>query len=117
MTNMNSALMALADPTRRAVFECVGRSVQSVGEIAGGLPVSRPAVSQHLRVLKDAGLVRDRAEGARRIYFVDPAGLEPLRVWLDRFWGEALASFAAEVDLEERMRSAKEGKKDEPETN
>lgn len=104
MANMNSAFIALADPTRRAVFERVGQAPQSVGEIAGGLPVSRPAVSQHLKVLKDAGLVRDRAEGARRIYFVDPKGLEPLRAWLDQFWGDALESFAREVAKQSQQK-------------
>ncbi len=107
MANMNSALMALADPTRRAVFECVGQSPRSVGEIAGGLPVSRPAVSQHLKVLKDAGLVRDRADGARRIYFVDPKGLEPLREWLDRFWGDALEAYAREIEKQNQEKGGR----------
>ncbi|MCB9994122.1 MAG: winged helix-turn-helix transcriptional regulator [Hyphomicrobiaceae bacterium] len=98
MANMNSSLTALSDPTRRAVFERLGRGAASVGEIAGGLPVSRPAVSQHLKVLKEAGLVRDEARGARRIYRIDPAGLGPLRVWLDRFWGEAMTAYAAQFD-------------------
>ena len=98
MTNINTAMIALADPTRRQVFERLGHGGRSVGEIATGLPVSRPAVSQHLKVLKDAGLVTDRAEGTRRIYTIDPAGLGPLRAWLDRFWDEALTSYVAQFD-------------------
>lgn len=92
-----SALESLADPTRRQVFERLKSGPQSVGEIADGMPVSRPAVSQHLKVLKDAGLVRDRAEGARRVYYIDPEGLGELRRWLDEFWTDALDSFAREV--------------------
>jgi DNA-binding transcriptional ArsR family regulator len=93
-----SSLVALADPTRRAVFERLRRGPVSVGDIAADLPVSRPAVSQHLKVLKDAGLVRDEADGARRLYEVDPHGLAALRSWLDGFRGEALAAFKAEVE-------------------
>lgn len=93
-----SALTALADPTRRAVFERLRRGPVSVGAIAAGLPVSRPAVSQHLRVLKDAGLVRDEAVGAHRIYAVDPRGVAELRTWLDHFWDEASNAFKAEVE-------------------
>lgn len=89
----DTALSALADPTRRAVFEAVRHRERAVGEVAAGLPVSRPAVSQHLRVLEDAGLVRVRRAGARRLYAADPAGLEDLRAWLDGFWDEALDSF------------------------
>jgi DNA-binding transcriptional ArsR family regulator len=70
----------------------------AVGAIAEGLPVSRPAVSQHLKVLKEAGLVTDRAEGTRRVYAIDPAGLGQMRAWLDRFWDEALGAFAAQFD-------------------
>jgi DNA-binding transcriptional ArsR family regulator len=77
-----------------------------VGEIARGLPVTRPAVSQHLKVLKDAGLVADRSEGTRRIYYIDPKGLGTMRAWLDQFWESALNALAAEVE-----RSAKEEKK------
>jgi DNA-binding transcriptional ArsR family regulator len=98
MANMARTLYALADPTRRIVFERVARRPQAVSEIARGLPVSRPAVSQHLAVLKDAGLVMARAEGARRVYQIDPAGLVVLRAWLDRFWDRALEAFKAEVD-------------------
>jgi DNA-binding transcriptional ArsR family regulator len=85
MTNASAAFTALADPTRRLVFERLARRPQAVGELAGGLPVSRPAVSQHLAILKAAGLVTDRREGARRVYQIDPAGLAVLRVWLNQF--------------------------------
>ena len=92
------ALMALADPTRRRVFERLRSGPRPVGAIARGLPVSRPAVSQHLKVLKAAGLVTDRPEGSRRVYYIDPQGLGALRAWLDQFWDEALAAFQAEVE-------------------
>ena len=92
------ALAALADPTRRRVFERLRRGPKSVGALAQGLPVSRPAVSQHLRALKEAGLVGDRAEGTRRVYFIDPHGLAAVRRWLDQFWNEALAAFQTEVE-------------------
>lgn len=93
-----SALTALADPTRRRVFERLKSGAKPVGAIARGLPVSRPAVSQHLKVLKEAGLVADRPEGTRRVYFIDPQGLGALRKWLDQFWDDALTAFAAEVE-------------------
>lgn len=93
-----AALAALADPTRREVFERLRSGPRAVGEIAGGMPVSRPAVSQHLKVLKGAGLVADRAEGARRVYYIDPHGLGALRKWLDQFWDEALSAFQAEAE-------------------
>jgi len=92
------ALDALADPTRRAVFERVARGPSAVGAIAEALPVSRPAVSQHLKLLKEAGLVTDSAEGTRRIYRLDPRGLGALREWLDQFWALALADFKAFAD-------------------
>ena|SRR5436190_4174376 len=92
------ALSALADPTRRHVFERLRSGPKAVGAIARGMPVSRPAVSQHLRSLKEAGLVADRAEGTRRVYLIDPHGLGALRNWLDQFWDEALAAFQAEVE-------------------
>ncbi len=98
MANINHALAAIADPTRRQVFERLADGPRSVGDLAQGLPVSRPAVSQHLKVLKAAGLVSDRAEGARRIYEIDPHGLGALRAWLDQFWGDALAAFKAEAE-------------------
>lgn len=93
-----NALAALADSTRRQIFERLKDGPAPVGAIAETLPVSRPAVSQHLKVLKAAGLVGDRAEGTRRVYYIDPKGLGALRAWLDQFWDGALAAFAAEVD-------------------
>lgn len=101
MTYTN-ALAALADPTRRRIFERLRKGPRAVGKLAAGLPVSRPAVSQHLKVLKQAGLVQESREGARRVYQIDPKGLGPLRAWLDRFWEEALESFRAEVETESR---------------
>ena len=91
-------LAALADPTRRRIFERLKFGPKPVGAIARGLPVSRPAVSQHLKALKEAGLVADRPEGTRRVYFIDPHGLGALRKWLDQFWDDALAAFQAEVE-------------------
>ena len=88
-----NALSALADPTRRHVMESLRSGPRAVGDIARGMPVSRPAVSQHLKVLKEAGLVTDRAEGTRRVYYIDPKGLAALRAWLDQFWDQALAAF------------------------
>ena len=88
-----AGLGLLGDPTRRAIFELLAQRPRSVGELARELPVSRPAVSQHLRALKDAGLVIDRAEGTRRIYHVNPAGVAALRAYLDRVWADALAAF------------------------
>ena len=93
MTNVTAAMTALGDPTRRAIFERLVDGPRPVGELAAELPVSRPAVSQHLKVLKDAGLVTDRAAGTRRIYRVDPAGIASLRAELDRFWTQALTNF------------------------
>ena len=92
------AFAALADPTRRAVFERLGSGPKPVAEIARGMAVSRPAVSQHLKVLKEAGLVSGRPEGTRRIYTIDPEGLGALRAWLDRFWDEALENFRVEAE-------------------
>jgi DNA-binding transcriptional ArsR family regulator len=94
------ALQCLSDPTRRRVFERLRSGPKSVGALAKGLPVTRPAVSQHLRALKEAGLVADRPEGARRIYYIDPHGLGELRRWLDGFWDEALLAFKVEVETE-----------------
>ncbi len=109
MANITNALAALADPTRRAVFEGLRRGPHSVGELAARLPVSRPAVSQHLKVLKEAGLVTDRPEGTRRVYEIDPKGLGPLRQWLDAFWADALAAFAAKATQEfEKTRQEKQ---------
>ncbi len=87
------ALTALGDPTRRAIFECLARGPKAVGQLASELPVSRPAVSQHLRVLKEAGLVADRAAGTRRIYQIEPQGVRAIHAYLDQMWGQALASF------------------------
>lgn len=86
-------LAALGDATRRAIFERLADRPHAVGELADELPVSRPAVSQHLRVLKDAGLVLDRRLGTRRIYQVDPGGVDALRAYLDQFWNRSLAAF------------------------
>lgn len=88
----------MADPTRRQVFERLRKGPKAVGELANRLPVSRPAVSQHLKILKEAGLVADRPEGTRRVYFIDPKGLAQIRRWLDQFWDEALDAFKAEVE-------------------
>jgi DNA-binding transcriptional ArsR family regulator len=92
-TYRDSSLGLLGDPTRRAIFELLARRPCSVGELAQQLPVSRPAVSQHLRVLKDGGLVVSRAEGTRRVYRLNPEGVDALRAWLDRVWAEALTAF------------------------
>ena len=89
---------ALGDPTRRAVFERLAERPRAVGELARELPVSRPAVSQHLRILKDAGLVIDRPAGNRRIYHADPEGVAAMRSQLDRFWSQALATFKEVVE-------------------
>lgn len=98
MTNAERVFAALHDPTRRAVLEKLRDGPQPVGEIARNLPVTRPAVSQHLKILKDAGLVADRSEGTRRIYSIDPHGLGAMRAWLDQFWDAALTAFAAEIE-------------------
>jgi DNA-binding transcriptional ArsR family regulator len=97
MTNHAAVLTALADPTRRAIFERLAGRPSPVGELARSLPVSRPAVSQHLKVLKAAGLVTDRPAGTRRVYAVDPAGLASIRSYFERFWAASLATFAAAV--------------------
>ncbi len=98
MANPSRAFAALADPTRREIFERLASAPSAVGELADELPVSRPAVSQHLKVLKEAGLVVDRAIGTRRVYEIDPNGLGELRAWLDKFWGEALEAFKTVVE-------------------
>lgn len=95
---MTYAFAALADPTRRQIFERLASGAKPVGKLTEGLPISRPAVSQHLAALKAAGLVTDHAEGARRIYRIDPHGLAAIRTWLDQFWTEALANYANEVE-------------------
>jgi DNA-binding transcriptional ArsR family regulator len=104
MANASAQLAAFSDPTRREVFERLRSGALPVGEIARGLPVSRPAVSQHLKVLKDAGLVIDRAEGTRRVYHIDPKGLAAMRAWLDQFWDTALQAYAAEVKKAAKKR-------------
>ena len=97
-------MSVLGDPTRRTIFERLADGPQAVGDIANGLPVSRPAVSQHLRVLKDAGLVRDRQVGTRRLYRLDPAGVGAIRAYFDQLWTHALGAFkdAAEQPDEEK---------------
>ena len=98
MANHTAGLAALGDPTRRVIFERLSERPRAVGELARELPVSRPAVSQHLRVLKDAGLVIDRPAGARRIYQLDPDGVGELRAYLDQFWTRALAAYKTAVE-------------------
>jgi len=94
-------LAALGDPTRRAIFERLAGGPMPVGELASGLPVSRPAVSQHLKVLKDAGLVLDQRDGTRRLYRLDPHGIEGMRRYFDTFWQHALTAFKEAVEKEE----------------
>jgi len=107
MTYPDQVLDALGDPTRRVVFKRLRSGARSVGEIAEGMDVSRPAVSQHLRVLKRARLVVARAEGTRRLYAVDARGVEALRRWLDGFWDETLAAFKAAAERENREAGRK----------
>ena len=94
---------ALGDPTRRAVFELLGDGPRAVGEIASALPVTRPAVSQHLKVLKEAGLVIDRPDGTRRLYELNPDGIGALRAYFERFWTQALTSFKHRVEQQEEQ--------------
>jgi len=105
---------AVGDGTRRAILERLLEGPSAVGELAAGLPVSRPAVSQHLRVLKDAGLVRDRQVGTRRIYAVDPEGIREVRGYWERFWSQALARFKALADTEAQQRAGSHGRKESP---
>lgn len=100
MTNA-PAFAALAEPMRQAIVERLAGRPMAVGELAALLPVTRPAVSQHLKVLKAAKLVRDKADGTRRIYSIDPAGLGAIRAWLDRFWEQALAAYVEAAEREE----------------
>jgi DNA-binding transcriptional ArsR family regulator len=102
MTYETDACAALGDRTRRTIFTRLSRRPCAVGELARELPVSRPAVSQHLKVLKDAGLVTDRPDGNRRIYQVDPDGLQALRADLDQFWNSALAGFKETVEQHDK---------------
>jgi DNA-binding transcriptional ArsR family regulator len=104
MANGAAMMTALGDPTRQAIFDRLTVGPLAVGELAAELPVSRPAVSQHLRVLRNVGLVIDRADGTRRIYEVDRAGLAVLRAHLDGMWERSLASFQAHVDGQEDER-------------
>ena len=106
MKTYSQALSALGDPTRRAIFEHLGEEPSAVVDLAALVPVSRPAVSQHLKVLKEAGLVRDVQVGTRRIYSLDPDGIALLRDYLERFWNTALHSFKKRVELlqEETIR-------------
>jgi DNA-binding transcriptional ArsR family regulator len=103
MAYRTDGFTALADPSRRAIFERLAERPSAVGELAGDLPISRPAVSQHLKVLKEAGLVIDEPDGTRRIYQLHPEGVDALRAYLDTFWNQALAAFkrAAERDPKE----------------
>jgi len=108
MTDHADGLQALADPTRREIFERLAGGPQAVGELAEQLPVSRPAVSQHLKVLKDAGLVIDSPQGTRRIYQLNPEGVGALRAYLDTFWKVSLAAFKAAAESESQSRSDQE---------
>ena len=99
-SSQTEGFAALADPTRRKVFERLATKPLSVGELAAGLPVSRPAVSQHLKILETAGLVRCQVDGTRRVYRVDPRGIEAIQNYLDRFWDRALAAFKAAAERE-----------------
>jgi DNA-binding transcriptional ArsR family regulator len=100
MISADQAFDALGDPTRRHVFASLRQGSRSVGEIAEGMNVTRPAVSQHLKVLKQAGLVAVRAEGTRRLYSIDAAGIEALRSWLNGFWDDALSAFKKAAERE-----------------
>jgi len=102
-----TALAVLADPTRRRVFERLRHGPRPVNLIAAGLPVSRPAVSQHLKALREAGLVVERSEGARRIYSLRREGLMELREWLDGFWGDALEAFKLEAERSHRAKGSR----------
>jgi DNA-binding transcriptional ArsR family regulator len=102
MTYRADGITALGDPTRREIFERIAERPQAVGELARVLPVSRPAVSQHLRVLKESGLVVDRPDGNRRIYHLDPVGVDAMRAYLDQFWNQALAAFKTTAEKGEQ---------------
>ena len=99
---MTNAFAALAEPMRATIVERLAERPMAVGELAALLPVTRPAVSQHLKILKAAQLVRDEAQGTRRVYSIDPAGLGAIRAWLDRFWDRNLAAFAEAAEREEQ---------------
>jgi DNA-binding transcriptional ArsR family regulator len=104
MTNQDDLIATLADPSRRRIFELLKAGPMYVGRIADQLPISRPAVSQHLKVLKDAGLVQETREGNRHAYGIDPKGLEALQRWLDQFWGDALTAFQVEAESVSKNR-------------
>lgn len=106
MANLEKAFEALGDPTRLSIFQRIATRPHSVGEIAGHLPVSRPAVSQHLRVLKDAGLVADVKDGTRRVYEVRPEGVEALRKYFDQVWERNLKAFQAAADKISREKGS-----------
>ena len=103
MTNAMRAFQALGDSTRRDIFERLARRPHAVVELADALPVSRPAISQHLKVLKEAGLVGVRRDGARHVYHIDPKGVDMMRHYLDRLWDKALASFKAVAEADEEL--------------
>jgi len=102
MANTSLAFAALGDPTRQLLFERLAKRPLSVGKLAAGLDVTRPAVSQHLKVLRDAGLVAVQHQGTRHIYYIDPKGVEAMRTYLDRFWDRALAALKAAAELENK---------------
>lgn len=109
MTNAEQILDALGDPTRRLIVDRLRHGKRSVQEIADGMKVSRPAVSQHLKVLKGAGLVVVQAAGTRRLYGIDRRGLEALRSWLDEFWGETLVAFKKAAEREAAKGRKRDG--------
>ena len=108
VTTYQDGIAAIGDPTRRAIFELLAEGPTPVGELASRLPVSRPAVSQHLAVLKACGLVTDRASGTRRLYQLDPAGVGAMRAYLDRFWDQALTDFKAAAETAHRAEQTQE---------
>ncbi|MGH9642445.1 MAG: ArsR/SmtB family transcription factor [Terriglobales bacterium] len=114
-TYQDSQLDALGDPTRRAILARLMDGPRAVGELAADFPVSRPAISQHLRILKDANLVVDRAAGNRRLYQLNPAGFESLREYLEQFWSQALDSFRREVEKPEKSHATKPKRKNKKE--
>jgi DNA-binding transcriptional ArsR family regulator len=103
MANGHSAFAALAEPMRTTIVERLAARPMAVGELAALLPITRPAVSQHLKILKEAQLVRDQARGTRRIYSIDPAGLGAIRAWLDRFWDQNLAAYVEAAEREDKQ--------------
>jgi DNA-binding transcriptional ArsR family regulator len=100
MANTSRAFIALGDPTRQLILERLAKRPLPVGKIAAGLPVSRPAVSQHLKILRTAGLVSQAQHGTRRVYRIDPRGIDAMRTYLDRFWDRALAALKAAAEQE-----------------